>query len=159
MKRTLILAIALAFSAAAMAQQYKWVDPNGKIQYGDSPPPGVKATPLRPPPGPASQPAAAAKKDDGKAAKKGPLTPAEQEAEYRKRQMEAQKEQGKRAEADQQAAAKRENCARAQDNLRTLESGGRIARTDAKGERYYLEDAQIQQEALKARQIVQESCS
>jgi hypothetical protein len=158
MKRTLILAIALAFSAAVMAQQYKWVDQNGRIQYGDAPPPGVKATPLRPPPGPAAQPSAKAA-DTKAVAKKGPLTPAEQEAEYRKRQMEAQKEQDKRAEADQQAAAKRENCARAQENLRTLEAGGRIARTDSKGERYYLEDAQIQQEAVKARQIVQESCS
>jgi hypothetical protein len=158
MKTTLILAIALAFSAAAMAQQYKWVDQNGRIQYGDAPPPGVKATPLRPPPGPAAQPSAKAA-DTKAAAKKGPLSPAEQEAEYRRRQMEAEREQGKRAEADQQAAAKRENCARAQENLRTLEAGGRIARTDSKGERYYLEDAQIQQEAVKARQIVQDSCS
>jgi hypothetical protein len=158
MKRALLLAVCLAFSAAAMAQAYKWVDKNGKVQYGDAPPAGVKATPLRAAPGPASQPASAAK-DDAKAAKKGPLTPAEQEADYRKRQLEAEKEHEKRAQATQDAAAKKENCARAQENLRTLEAGGRVARTDSKGERYYLEDAQIQQEAAKARQIVQQSCS
>jgi hypothetical protein len=142
----------LAFSAVAMAQQYKWVDGNGKVQYGDTPPPGVQATPVRPPSGAAAQPAA-------KADKKGPLTPAEQEAEYRKRQLEAGKEREKQAQLAQEAEAKKENCSRAQQNLRTLESGQRIARTDAKGERYYLEDAQIAQETAKARQGVQQWCN
>ena len=62
------------------------------------------------------------------------------------------------AQAEQEAAAKSENCTRAQESLRTLESGQRIARTDAKGERYYLEDAQIAQETARARQIVKDSC-
>ena len=95
MKKILLMAIALMISAAASAQQYKWVDKNGKTQYGDTPPPGVKATPLRAPTGPASAPAAAAGKGDSKdekaAAPKGPLTPAEQEAEFRKRKQEAEK--------------------------------------------------------------------
>jgi hypothetical protein len=56
------------------------------------------------------------------------------------------------------AQAKRENCERAQESLRTLESGQRISRVDAKGERYFLEDAQIQQEAARARQLVQQNC-
>jgi hypothetical protein len=91
-------------------------------------------------------------------AKKGdkPLSP---EAAYRKRQEDAQKEREKGAQAEQEASAKRENCTRAQESLRTLESGQRIARTDAKGERYYLEDAQISQETARARQLVKENCS
>jgi hypothetical protein len=141
-------ALCLAFGSAAQAQQYKWVDQNGKVQYGDVPPPGVKAQRLKPPPGGAA-PAPAAKKGDK------PLSP---EAAYRKRQEEAQKEREKGAQAEQEAAAKSENCTRAQESLRTLESGQRIARTDAKGERYYLEDAQIAQETARARQIVKDSC-
>lgn len=153
MKKALVLAITLAFSAAAMAQQYKWVDKSGRVQYGDAPPPGVKATPLKPPPGPASQQAPKA------SAKKGPLTPSEQEAEFRKRQQAAGKDRETQELAAQEAEAKKDNCARAQDSLRTLESGQRIARTDAKGERYYLEDAQIAQETAKARQNVQQWCN
>jgi transcriptional regulator with AAA-type ATPase domain len=42
--------------------------------------------------------------------------------------------------------------------LRTLESGQRIARTDAKGERSFLDEAQVAQEAAKARQAVQQWC-
>lgn len=153
MTRALIFIAAALFAASALAQQYKWVDKNGKVQYGDAPPPGVKATPLRPPPGPASQPAPKA------SAKKGPLTPAEQEAEFRRRQQEAGKDRDKQAQLAQEAEAKKENCARAQDALRTLESGQRIARTDSKGERYYLEDAQIAQETAKARQNAQQWCN
>jgi len=158
MKRAIVLAAACAFAAAAMAQQYKWVNKNGRVEYGDAPPPGVTATPLRPPP-PAQAPAPAPKAaDKSAAAKKAPVTPAEKEADFRKRQEEAAKEREKQAQEQQAAADKRENCARAQDNLRTLESGQRVARTDAKGERYFLEDAQIAQETARARQAVQQWC-
>lgn len=151
MKKTLVFAAALAFAAAAVAQQYKWVDRNGRTQYGDAPPPGVKATPLRAPAAPVAPPAAA-KKD-------GPMTPAEKEADFRNRRLEAQKEQEKQAAATKDAALKKENCARAQEYLRTLESGQRIARTDTKGERYYLEDDAIVREKTEARQSVQSWCS
>ncbi len=158
MKRAIVFAAACAFAAAAVAQQYKWVDKNGRVQYGDVPPPGVKATPLRPPPSaPAGAPAPKAA-DKSAAAKKGPQTPREMEADFRKRQQEAAKDQEKQAQEQQAAADKRENCARAQENLRTLESGQRIARTDAAGERYFLEEAQIAQEIAKARQAVQQWC-
>jgi hypothetical protein len=149
MERLFIAALALAFAAAAAAQQFKWTDQNGKVQYGDVPPPGVKATRLKPPPA-GSAPAPAAKKSD-KA-----LSP---EAAYRKRQEDAQKEREKETQSEQQAAAKRDNCARAQESLRALESGQRISRTDAKGERYFLEDADVAKETARARQLAQESCS
>lgn len=155
MKRAIVLAVACAFAAAASAQQYKWTDKNGRVQYGDAPPPGVKATALRPPP---AAPAPAAKPADPNAAKKGPLTPAEREAEYRKRQQEAAKDRDKLAQEEQAARAKKENCARAQDYLRNLQSGQRLSGVDSKGERYYLDEAQIAQETAKAQQAVQQWC-
>ena len=151
MNRAIIFGLALLFATAASAQQYKWVDQNGKVQYGDVPPPGVKAQRLKPPPaGSAPAPSAAAKKGE---------KPLSAEEAFRKRQEDAEKDRQKSAQAEQEAAAKRENCARAQESLRTLESGQRIQRTDAKGERYYLEDAQIAQETARARQTVQQNCS
>ena len=63
MNKAIILGLGVLFSATAMAQQYKWVDQNGKVQYGDVPPPGVKAQRLKPPAGgSAPAPSAAAKK-------------------------------------------------------------------------------------------------
>jgi hypothetical protein len=152
MKKLIVLVSSFLVAAAAAAQQYKWVDQDGKVRYGDVPPPGASATRLKPPAqGSAPTPAAAAKKD----AEKG-LTP---EQAFRKRQEEAQKGRETQAKAEQDAAVKRENCERAQTALRTLESGQRISRTDATGERAFLDEQQIAQETAKARQSVQQWCN
>jgi len=151
MTRALFFAMALALAASAGAQQYRWVDEDGHVRYGDVPPPGVKATPLKPPPGPAAPPASA------KGAAK-PLTPAEQEAAFRKRQIDAQKAQEKSDKADQDRQAKSDNCARAQEVLRSLDLG-RVSRVDAKGERYYLDDTQIAAERAKANDSASKNCN
>jgi hypothetical protein len=145
MKRAFLALVVAAAASNAFAQQYKWVDEMGRVRYGDLPPAGVQATPLRAPPPGAATPAPEMKKDAAKAA-----TP--------KRQEDTQKEREMQAKAEQDAQIKRENCARAQDVLRTMESGQRIARVDSKGERYYLDDAQIAQETAKARESVQQWC-
>jgi hypothetical protein len=151
MKTIFFLLLVLVAAPSVLAQQYKWVDRDGKVRYGDVPPPGVNATRMRPPAqGSASAPAAAAKKDAGK-----PLTP---EQAFRKRQEDAAKERETQAKSDQDAQRKRENCDSAQAALRTLESGQRISRTDSKGERYYLDESQIAQETARARQAAQQWC-
>ena len=153
MFKALVLITGLVFASAAMAQ-YKWVDKNGKVQYGDTPPPGANATALRPPPQPGAEPEA--KKPSRRS---GPASLAEKDAEFRKRQQDADKEREKHAKSEQEAQEKRENCARAQEYLRGLEAGQRVTRVDAKGERYFLDDAQIAQEKAKARQVAQQWCS
>ena len=155
MVKALVFAASVAFTGTAFAQ-YKWTDQNGRVQYGDTPPSGANAAPMRQRSAPA--PAESAdNKDDAKDAKKGPLTPAEQDEAFRKRQQDAAKEREKQAKSDSDAAAKRENCTRAQEYVRTLE-GGRVTGTDAKGERYYLDDSQLAQEAATARQNVRDWC-
>ena len=156
MKNTLLLLIGLAVAGAAQAQIKCWTGADGKRACGDAPPPGAKVTTLKLPSAPEAAPDSkgAAAKD----ARKGPLTPAEREQEYRKRQAEAQKSAAKGEQERQDAEAKRENCDRSREMLRTIESGQRVQRTDAKGERYYLDDTQREQEAGKARQLVQQNC-
>jgi hypothetical protein len=151
MHKALLLIVTLLFAAAASAQQYKWVDKDGKVRYGDVPPPGANVTRLKPPPSSAPAPSAAAKKDGGGKA----LSP---EEAYRQRQEAARKDSEKQAQADQEKSANQENCSRARESLAALESGQRISRTDAKGERYYLEDAQIAQETGRARELVKQYC-
>jgi hypothetical protein len=157
MLRVLVFGLTLAFAASASAQLYRWVDKDGKVRYSDTPPPGVKATTLRPPSA-ATAPPAAAGDAAAKDAKKGPLTPAEQEADYRKRQLESQKARGKDDQARRDTDAKQANCARAREALVTLESGQRITRTDGQGERAFLDDEARAREIEKARQSVREWC-
>ena len=149
MNRFLLAAAILLMTGPALAQQYRWVE-NGRVRYGDVPPPGVNATRLKGPTPPSSPPPGAAAK--------GPMSAAEKEADFRKRQQEAAKEREKQDLAAQDAAGKRENCERAQEYVRTIESGQRISRTDSKGERYFLDDAQRAQELNQARQAVKQWC-
>ena len=153
----LALLAALVLAGPAIAQQYKWVDKDGHTQYGDTPPPGVKATALRPPTGP-STPAAPKADAKGAPAAKGPMTPAEREAEFRKRQADAQKAAEKGAKDAKDEQARQTNCQNSRQQLAELESGQRIARTGANGERYYLEDDQRAAEVGRARQLVIEWC-
>jgi hypothetical protein len=157
--RVLVYAISLAFAAAAAAQAYRWVDKDGKVRYGDTPPPGVQARPLRLPQGGGANVAPAAGDAAAKDARKGPLTPAEQEQEFRKRQLEGQKAEQKAAATAQEEAAKQANCQRARETLATLQSGQRILRTNAQGEQYYLEDSAREREIQDAQRAVQDWCN
>jgi hypothetical protein len=155
MVRIIFLGVALAFAAAVAAQAYRWVDKDGRVRYGDTPPPGVQARPLQLPKSGGANVAPSASGD----AKKGPLTPAEQEQEFRKRQLEAQKAGQKATAAAQEEEAKQANCARARETLATLQSGRRILRTNAQGEQYYLEDDAREREIQDAQRAVQDWCS
>jgi len=155
--RTLFALAAFAFTAAAYGQAYKWVDKDGKVRYGDVPPPGVQAQRLKAPSGPPAAPPAAAaaepKKENKPDAKE--LTP---EAAFRKRQQERQEADQKAEKERAEAAMKQQNCANAQTYLRTLQSGQRITSTDAAGERVYMEDDQRQRGIEQAQRSVSEWC-
>ena len=158
-----VLALMLCSATTATAQHYKWVDQNGKTRYGDLPPPGVKATLLKMPQGAVAPAAGESAKDAAKGAakdaKKGPLSPAEQEMDYRKRQQEAQAKAKKDEEARAAVAVKQQNCIRAEQGMRTLESGQRVARLDAKGERYFPDEAAIEREKAEIRKVIRENCA
>ena len=144
------LALLLFTAGAANAQLYKWIDKDGKVRYGDTPPAGVAASSIKAPPAGAPAP-------DAKAAK-APLTEAEKEQAFRKRQADAAKA-AEKADSERRAQAeKSENCARMQENLRVLESGQRIARVNAAGERYFMDEAQTAKEADAVRRSMQQAC-
>jgi hypothetical protein len=144
MTKALLFSVGMAFATAAMAQQYKWVDANGKVQYGDTPPPGVQTTRLKPPPAGASAPAAAPK-----------VNP---EAAFRNRQQERQKSDEKSAKARADAETKRVNCEQSQASLRSLQSGQRISSTNAAGERVFIDDAERAKEIERTQRAVNDWC-
>ena len=156
MKRLIAFIAALAFSAGAAAQLYKWKDSNGRTRYGDVPPPGVNATPIRgpvsaPPPPPAPE----AKKAEGKDKEEKPLTP---EEAFRKRQEERKAAEEKAAKERAQADQKRANCEQAQGQLRVLQSGVRVTSVNSAGERVVMEDGQRAQEIERAQKSVKDWC-
>ncbi len=153
MKRLLILVAALAFSAGAAAQLYKWKDKDGKIRYGDTPPPGAAVTTLKAPAGGTPPPAADAAKAEGKAEK--PLSP---EAAFQKRQQEREAADQKAAKESAQAEQKRANCDQAQAQLRTLQSGVRMVTVNPAGERIVMDDEQRAEQIQRAEKSVADWC-
>ncbi len=149
MIRLLVFLAAALLAASGFAQQYKWVDKDGKVRYGDMPPPGVRATPLKPPSGATPPPAAAGKKDEK------PLTP---EQAFQKRQKDQQDQAAKADKASAEAETKRVNCELARANLRQLQSGERMATTNAAGERVYLDDAQRARDTERVQKAVSDWC-
>jgi len=144
MTKALLFSVGMAFATAAMAQQYKWMDANGKVHYGDTPPPGVQATRLKPPPAGASAPTAAPK-----------VNP---EAAFRNRQQERQKSDEKSAKERADAETKRVNCEQSQGALRSLQSGQRISSTNAAGERVFIDDAERAKEIERTQRAVNDWC-
>lgn len=167
MHHKLLFAALIAIGLAAPAQaQWKWRDAQGKVQYSDRPPPS--GTPdkdvLQRPANaqrtvtvvPVGQAAAAAASAPRPAA--STPTKAEQDAAARDKQAQ-DRETAKQKEAErQQAELRRQNCARAQANLRELQSGTRITRTNEQGERVFMDDAQRQAEVERARGLITSEC-
>jgi Skp family chaperone for outer membrane proteins len=153
--------------ASANAQVYKCIDANGKVIYSQNPCPAntKSGTVTRRVDRPASAPAAAApgsadKAAKGDAAKKtGPKTTADLEQDFRRRQQEQAKESKESTDKAAEAQRKQDNCRAARERLANFEIGGRITRVNPQGERYYLEDAQIEQEKARARADVAQACN
>jgi hypothetical protein len=142
--------------------QWKWRDSRGQIHISDIPPPRdipdkdvlqradvAVRKPAAPPAAAASAPASAA------ALGKPPVDP-----ELEERRKRSEQEQAARAEADKQKAAaiRKDNCQRAREQLATLDSGQRIARIKADGEREILDDDARAKEMLRAREAIASEC-
>jgi len=177
MDRRIVLALLLGLALAAPAHaQWKWRDKNGQTQYSDLPPPPNVAEQdiLSRPHGsggrrgaiaPAAQTAQPAQAASGAASGASmPGAPAlapktvDPALEAKRRQAEAEQAEKKKADEAKLAAAKADNCARAKEQLRSIDSGVRLVRTNEKGEREILDDQQRAQEAKRTRDIIAADC-
>jgi hypothetical protein len=164
----------VVFASCPVAAQWAWKDDNGRTVYSDRPPPAtvntdriVRQPPNKqtvlPPPAPgadtAPRPAADAKGGTPASAETAPKSLAEQEMEFRKRQQERADAEKKAQDEQTKLAAKAADCERAKGYLRAVESGERITRTDAAGNREFLDDSQRAAEAERSRKIVQATCN
>ena len=121
---------ALAFVVVpASAALYKWKDENGRVVYGDTPPPGVNAervNPAVPPADPNAVREMAAK-----------------DAQLNKRQQERTEGDAKAEKSQADAKAKLDRCVQIRGNIQQLRaSQTSLYRFNEKGEKVYLEPAE-----------------
>ena len=166
-----LAALAVAFVAGTFAAgasaQWAWKDDSGRLVYSNiPPPPSVKASQIVRQPGPSSQSARATAPAEGEAEKpetapaaNAPKTYAERDAEFRKRQQERADSERKAQEEQQKSAQKAAECERSRGYLRALEDGVRITRSDAAGNREYINDAQRAAEMDRMRKAIRELCN
>ena len=162
-----LAACLLAFAAAGAHAQalWKWRDASGQLHISDTAPPA--GTPskniLSAPPGGIAPPPAALVPKPASAPADNKADLANQNALDKKKkaadQEKADQDRADRAAADARNAAQRkDNCEHAQSALRALQSGQRISRVTASGEREYLDDAGRASETKSAQDAVAANC-
>jgi hypothetical protein len=140
MKRVIFCAVLMAWSTLASAVVYKWVDAQGKIQYGDRPPDGVHAEVVE---GlgrdsrPASSPPPAAK------APTAPVPPSEL----------------KKTVQSDVSSTREKQCTDAQERYKKLIEGRHIYKTGDNGERVYLSSQEIDEERVNAKKDIDDICN
>lgn len=159
------LAVTAAMASSALAQ-WQWIDNTGRKVFSDTAPPasvpeknilkrpGAPAPMAAVPTTPAT-PAAA----EGAAAPAAPQAPGvDKDLEARKKEAEAAEEAKKKQEAERLARARADNCERAKRAKATLDSGQRLATTNAKGEREVMDDARRASETQRLQDIMRSDC-
>ena len=147
MKRVVVCALLIAWSGMAFAVVYKWVDAQGKLQYGDRPPVGVHAEVVDLPgshaaSGAPGRPAAAS---TAPAPAPAPAAP--------------QDDNAKKTVDDDVAQSREKQCTDAQERYRKLIEGRRLYKAGPEGERQYLSSEEIDAERLSAKRDLDSICN
>lgn len=149
--------------ALSMAQ-WQWIDKDGRKVFSDqSPPADIPAKNIIKQPGArspaAASPVAAAASQP---AKPGPAAPklsgTDKALEEKKKQGDAAQAEKKKADEEQAAQARADNCERSKRDKAAFDSGVRIARINAKGEREYLDEAARATETKRLQGIIASDC-
>ena len=144
MKRLLLFAALIAWSGMASAVVYKWVDAQGKLQYGDRPPDGVHAevVELLIPHSASTRSASTT----APVAKNAAVPPA--------------KDLDDKKAVDQDVAQTRDKqCTDAQDRYKKLIEGRKLYKIGPDGERQFMSSQEIDTERLNAKQDVDTICN
>ena len=169
--RRLVLACLGMLSMAATAQ-WQWIDSNGKKVFSDQAPPisvpeknivrrpGNSASITTPasPPVPATPASAAQSRASAPAGLTRP-SGVDRELEEKTRRAEDAEKARQMAEAERIARTRADNCARARQGRATFDSGIRIARINANGEREIMDDGAREAENRRLQSIIEGECS
>jgi Domain of unknown function (DUF4124) len=115
-------------TTASHAILYKWMDENGRVVYGDQPPPGAKPEKLN--------------TSIGSADPNAVRDLANKDAEIRKRQQQRADDATKTAQDQVDARKKFDQCIQARGRIKTLQGDVAVFRYNEKGERSFYEPAE-----------------
>lgn len=167
----LLLSFACSLPLAAVAQ-WQWIDKDNKKVFSDkAPPPDVPDSKiLRRPNGPTPRANLGAPPPAAESAPSAPTAPpspaasapkptgVDKELEEKARKAEEAEKAKLAAEAQKLAQAKAENCNRARQGKATFDSGIRVARMNAQGEREIMDDKARATEQQRLQSVIDADC-
>jgi Domain of unknown function (DUF4124) len=153
MKRLMLFAALIVWSGMASAVVYKWVDAQGKLQYGDRPPDGVHAELVEmlgnhAASNNSARPAPAQNNSSS-------LTSTSKTATSDS----AGKDDAQRVVDEDVATTRDKQCTDAQDRYKKLIEGRKIYKAGPDGERQYLSSEQVDTERVNAKRDIDNICN
>ena len=172
MKKQLLVSLVMAWACGSAFAQWQWIDKDGRKVFSDrAPAPDVpEKSIIKRPAGalknaaPATTDTAAAKDVPSPGASSLPaasvpkVSGVDKELEARKKQAADAEAAKVKAEQDRLAKARAENCARVKQAKEAYDSGVRISRTNAAGEREILDDAARATELKRIQGLIDNEC-
>jgi Domain of unknown function (DUF4124) len=144
MKRVLLCVVLMACSGMASAVVYKWVDAQGKVQYGDRPPDGVHAEVVE---------------LLGTHLGRSTKTDAPAPAAAKNSAVPAADLEAKKAVQNDVAQTRDKQCAEAQERYKKLIEGRHLYKPGDNGERKYLTSEEIDSERVDAKREIDAICN
>jgi hypothetical protein len=158
--RTTFVVLACLAAPAAFAQ-WLWVDKDGHKVFSDqAPPPDVPAGKiLKRPGGRVAEPEAATAAPQAASAPAVPkVSGKDKELEEKRKQVAAAEAEKKKAQDEELAKSRADNCERAKRGKVAIDSGVRLATTNAKGESEPMSDEQRAAEAKRLNDVIAREC-
>ncbi len=162
-----LIAITLTLASLSAFAQWQWIDKDGRKIFSDrGPGPDVpEKNILKRPAGskiPGSSVAAEATTTGAASPEAAPALPkdagVDKNLDAKKKQAEAAEAAKRKAEEEKVAKAKADNCKLARQAKATFDSGARISRTTASGEREFLDDTARAAEAQRIQGVIDADC-
>ncbi|MBP7394696.1 MAG: DUF4124 domain-containing protein [Zoogloea sp.] len=155
--RNLFVAALCTFGLAAQAQ-WQWVDNAGRKVFSDqAPPPDIPLKNIVKQPGKSAATSVEAPSTPASAATPQ-LSNDDKELLAKKKKTDSEAMARIKEEADSLSKIKATNCEKAKANQALLDSGVRMAVTNAKGEREFLDDAARAAEQRRIRTVMETNC-
>jgi len=156
----------LLLACSVASAQWVWKEGERKVFSDTAPPASVPEQAIIKRPGggasrsaPVAPPVAAEPNAAAPASGTAPQLPTvDKELEAKKKQTQQAEEARKKAEDQRIAKARAEDCARAKQAKTTLDSGVRLATTNAKGEREVMDDKARAAEAKRLDGVARDNC-
>jgi hypothetical protein len=150
MKSWMLCIAIVMWAGLANATVYKWLDVQGKIQYGDRPPDGVHAEVIAFYRNSSDRTAPRSSQPAPSTAPRAKVTPAAEQIAN---------EQTKKSIQDDVEASRSKQCSEARDRYQKYITSRRLYKEGKNGEREYLTAQEIDAERLNAKRDVDSVCN